>query len=152
MATEETVKAQLSNGTIEVLRIEVLTSGRDYVLTSHRPDGRTAEYQASDMYLALQKLRMELEAEGIRLLCAGARPDVAPSGMSRDMGGGRKAYVHPVGGPPALPDLLDIFDYAASELVGTVQEQRDYMGKWNQVARERWAQVTALRAGKSEGS
>lgn len=74
------------------------------------------------------ELRLKVERQGHRLLCAGCRPEVWPSGMSRDMGGGRKAYVHCRGYP--TEHLVDIFDPAATEAVGTVQQQRDFIADW----------------------
>ena len=57
------------------------------------------------------------------LLCAGARPDIFPSGMSRGMGDGRKAYITRLGQPALRTGLVDIFDDAELDAVRTIEEQ-----------------------------
>jgi hypothetical protein len=86
------------------------------------------EFHGRDLFESLNELRIELEKSGCQLLCAGARVDVFPSGMSRSMGGARKAYVLPFGTPAT--ELLDIFDNAEPALVGTVVQQQEYHSKW----------------------
>lgn len=76
-----------------------------------------------DLFECLSVIRRELDPQGIRVCCAGARLDVYPSGMGRQMGGGRRAYVHRDGGRPTAHDLVDIFDSVDPELVVTVAEQ-----------------------------
>jgi hypothetical protein len=95
------------------------------------------EFLADDVFNALVSLRRELEEIGALLLCAGARPDVFPSGMSRDMGGGIKAYVNRIGMPAGKPDIVDIFDYAGPESVGSVDEQCVFHMKWIESLRQR---------------
>jgi hypothetical protein len=68
-----------------------------------------------DLFEALADLRQSLEEQGIRLFCNGARTDVWPSGMSRSMSGGRKAYVLRLG--THARDLVDIFDGAEPSLI-----------------------------------
>jgi hypothetical protein len=80
----------------------------------------TACFTELDLYKAMQSLREHLEAKGYQLLCAGARPDVMPSAMSRSMGGGRQAYVLRPG--KQATELVDIFDYAEPAVVGTNQQ------------------------------
>ena len=46
------------------------------------------------------------------------------------MGLGIKAYVNRLGFPARLTDLVDIFDYAGSEIVGSVAEQNAFHKKW----------------------
>jgi len=69
-------------------------------------------FAGRDLFEALITLRCALEEAGAQLLCQGARPEVFPTGMSRDMGGGRKAYVTGIGVSPSRPDFVDILDYA----------------------------------------
>jgi hypothetical protein len=76
-----------------------------------------------DLFECLSAIRRELDPHGIKVCCAGARSDVNPSGMGRQMGGGRRAYVHRDGERPTTRDLVDIFDSADVELVATVAEQ-----------------------------
>jgi hypothetical protein len=93
-------------------------------------DGTLRRFEASDIFEALVAVRRSFEERGCRLLCAGARPDVWPSGMGRSMARGRKAYVTRLGSPAKLEALVDIFDPATTELVGTVEEQRAFHEKW----------------------
>jgi hypothetical protein len=87
------------------------------------PDGETVEIEGTDLFQALQLLRGRLEPRGMRVCCQGARPDVLPSGMARQMGGGRRAYRLVPGGPVGLDALVDIFDVADCDDVVTVDEQ-----------------------------
>jgi hypothetical protein len=76
-----------------------------------------------DLFDSLTKLRRALEAEG-RLICIeGARGDVYPSGMSRQMGGGRLAYRHVSGHRPDRSNLVDIFDATCCQDVVGLEDQ-----------------------------
>ena len=88
------------------------------------------EFKGDDLFKALCSLREALEKVGAQALCAGARPDVFPSGMARGMGGGRKAYITQIGFPALRTDLVDIFDYAPPEAVGSVIEQKVFHEEW----------------------
>ncbi|HBJ94215.1 hypothetical protein [Ponticaulis sp.] len=85
-------------------------------------------FEGSDLFDALMILRKELESNGIRLLCAGARRDVSPSGMARSMGGARKVYILELGKPATA--LIDIFAAAPPEQIGTVKEQQSFRQQW----------------------
>jgi hypothetical protein len=93
-------------------------------------NGGIRRIEASDLFEALREMRKELEDAGYLLLCAGSRPDVNPSGMSRGMGGGRKAYVMRCGRPGNFSEMIDIFDYAEPATVGTIQQQEQYLQAW----------------------
>lgn len=101
-----------------------------YEITLDGIEAETRRFVSSDLFEAMIELRKVLESKGARLLCAGARPEVFPSGMARDMGGGRKAYVTRIGEPARSEDLVDIFHYAAPGTVGTVDEQADFHANW----------------------
>ncbi len=88
------------------------------------------EFFGDDLFDALVSLRRELEKMEAQLLCAGARIDVSPSGMSRAMGDGRKVYVTHLGSPARKSDIVDIFDNAELETVGSVEEQDLFHRKW----------------------
>jgi hypothetical protein len=88
------------------------------------------EFAADDLFEAMTALRTELEGLGCLLLCAGARVDAFPSGMSRGMSGGRKAYITRLGLPAGSHDIVDVFDYAEPESIGTVEQQREFHEKW----------------------
>ena len=72
------------------------------------------------------QVRLDLERQGIRLLCNGARVECAPSGMTRSMSLGRKAYIHHLGQQGRSEDLVDIFDEAEPSSIGTVAEQEEF--------------------------
>jgi hypothetical protein len=83
------------------------------------------EYSAEedDLFECLTVIRRELERQGRRPCCRGAQADVYPSGMARQMGGGRTAYQHRTGRRPGRADLVDIFDEAECADVVSVDEQ-----------------------------
>lgn len=85
-------------------------------------------YEGEDLFECMVGLRLALEGIGARILCAGARRDVYPSGMSRQMAGGRIAYKLRIAEPAA--DRVDIFDVVDGDSVGTIEEQREYYKTW----------------------
>jgi hypothetical protein len=93
-------------------------------------DGVQQRFEAADLFDALSAAREYFDARGCALLCAGARRDVWPSRMSRSMGGGRKAYITELGKQARRACLIGIFDHAAPETIGTVEEQRAYHRDW----------------------
>lgn len=86
------------------------------------------EFIGSDLFDALIALREKLEREGCLPLCAGARVDVFPSGMSRSMGGGRTAYVTIPGRPGT--QTIDIFADAEPDAVSTISAQANFHRRW----------------------
>jgi len=99
------------------------------------PELGTRAAEASDVFECLCRIRVPLDHEGVRLCCNGARRDVWPSGMARDMGGGFRAYVLEIGRRASREDLVDIFDPAPIESIATVDEQRRFSEKWLATAR-----------------
>jgi hypothetical protein len=87
-------------------------------------DGSVFQAQEFDIFECLIAIRRQLEPMNWVLCCAGARADVWPSGMSRDMSGGRRAYVHVAGRRPSFEDLVDIFDPADCGDVVSVDAQK----------------------------
>ncbi|MGH8879900.1 MAG: hypothetical protein ACRD0P_21540 [Stackebrandtia sp.] len=104
--------------------------GADYRITVDGP-GRGREATGPDLFAALAGLRRQLEAEGWRIAVQGARLDTYPSGMARDMGGGRRVYVLHMGRAAASGDLVDTLDPVddASPLA-TVDEQERRFQTW----------------------
>ena len=76
-------------------------------------------FTEQDLFECLTQLRLELAKYGYKLLCAGARLDVYPSGMDRDMGCGQSAQVIGSGHTGDLKDVqhIGIFDYAEPDLI-----------------------------------
>jgi hypothetical protein len=92
-------------------------------------------YEGPDLFECLVALRREVERSGDQVVCAGARRDVYPSRMAREMGGGRLAYVLRAGQPAGRKDLVDIFAPAEAGLVGSVDEQRRNFEAWLEMLR-----------------
>lgn len=128
MSRTETLAACGADG--KLLKLSVKISVSPPWTLEYDWSGQHRSLHDTDLFEALREMRKELEDAGYQLLCAGARPDVAPSGMSRDMGGGRKAYVLHLSKPGSRDDMVDIFDAAEPASVGTVQQQREYFEKW----------------------
>jgi hypothetical protein len=101
-----------------------------YRITAVVGDQPPVEAEASDLFAALCQVRRQLEARDVVLCCAGARRDVWPSGMARDMGQGLKAYQLSLPRTAERPPLVGIFDPASSEDVGTVAEQEAFAQAW----------------------
>lgn len=89
----------------------------------------TARYEGHDLFRCLRALRTKLEVLGIKVLCNGARIDACVSGML-GQSGARKVYIATMGKQVSSADLVNIFDEAAPEQVGTVEEQEDFNKKW----------------------
>ena len=84
------------------------------------------EFTNGDLFECLTNLRKELLKYNCIALCNGARLDVYPSGMCRDMGSGLVAYISKYGKSISEEDLVSIFDYAEPELIASVEEQYDF--------------------------
>jgi hypothetical protein len=110
------------------LRAE-LTGGVDdaYRLVIAWPIGSgERHFDASDYYECLRAFRRVIEPDGFRVLCQGARPNVFPSAMARQMGSALKSYVLTLGQPAF--DLVETFDPVEDiASVGTVEEQDEFM-------------------------
>jgi hypothetical protein len=129
MSETMSVKVQLADKTIRDCAVEA-SHAPPWKLICSGIDADRRGFDGDDLFEAMIGLRKELEGLGCLLLCAGARADVFPSGMSRSMAGGRKAYVTRLGMPAGRSDVVDIFDYAGPESVGTVEQQREFHQKW----------------------
>jgi hypothetical protein len=103
-------------------------NGRDYRLELRLDDGRAVIADERDYFECLLTVRRQLQAEGLRVCCQGARRDVWPSGMARDMGSGLGAYV--LTSAPGRPELVAVFDPADLALIGTVEEQEAHFRSW----------------------
>ena len=100
-------------------------------------DALTLEYAGKrlaiadeDYFEALCRIREELESEGLRPLCHGASQNVYPSGMSRQMGGGWRAYKLTLGQVGRVADLVDIFTTNPDVVPVSVAEQREFYSRW----------------------
>jgi hypothetical protein len=87
-------------------------------------DDSTYSAEGIDLFAAFLELRRKLESNGVLVCCAGALPNVWPSGMSISMSGGRLAYRLYPDRRSTTDDLVDIFDPADCRHVVSVGEQR----------------------------
>jgi len=93
-------------------------------------DGSEKIFSDDDLFNTLKLIRAYFESDGSKLLCNGARVDVYPSGMSRSMGKGQKAYVLTQGVQARRDNLVDIFDFAEPSKVDTIEAQESYYRNW----------------------
>ncbi|QHC34185.1 hypothetical protein [Komagataeibacter xylinus] len=129
MIEEITIKVFSGNGCATDIFLGVSTEYPWFLNIIH-PEKWARWYEAPDLFSAFQNMRLDLEKEGIRFLCIGACPDVIASGLSRNMSGGRKVYAIRHGEQADSRNIVDIFDYAPPERIGTVQQQRDFAARW----------------------
>jgi hypothetical protein len=110
------------DGPVPTYRIELIARAGHY----------TCPYTAtgSDMFMALVRLRRQLEPDGLMVAVQGARRDTYPSGMARDMGGGLQVYVMRPGLPARLEDTVKTLDDASPDQLATVDEQRAAFDAW----------------------
>jgi hypothetical protein len=80
-----------------------------------------------------------IEPKGYGVLCYGASLDVYPSSMILDFGPGYKAYKTRMGESTRREDLVYIFEWDASVIPATVEEQEAYHEKWHRSFLERRA-------------
>jgi hypothetical protein len=103
----------------------------DYLLSCRLPDSSEAlTSQAADCFAALQGIRREAERRGWRICCVGARKNVWPSAMSRDMGGGFKAYVLTLGEYGKMDSMVEILDSDEPISYCSVAEQEAFAKQW----------------------
>ena len=90
---------------------------------------QTTKFEGSDLFDCLCALRSKMDALGIKTLCNGARMDAFPSPMLQSSGA-RKVYITEIGKQALRENLVNIFEEATVEKVGTVEEQFEYHNKW----------------------
>jgi hypothetical protein len=116
-------------GPQEVWTVELSVPKLYRISVRNFPSGPTT-FEGTDFFEALCVLRTAVQSTGGTVLCAGARKDVFPSFMSRDMGGGVSAYLTRLGERGSRSDLVDIFDDAPADLVASVEDQLAFHQQW----------------------
>jgi hypothetical protein len=129
LGREVVVRLKTPAGDVRDIRGSVSTDDRGYALDLEIPNLGPRRTVGPDQFECLLSIRAELEPLGFRFLVNGARRNVWPSGMLRDMGGGEQAYVL-VLGQPGRPDLVDIFEPADESQIALIREQRDFHHTW----------------------
>jgi hypothetical protein len=106
-----------------------------YRVQAHKLGSRVVIYSRNE---CLRAFRRVIEPDGFRVLCQGARPNVCPSMMARQMDGAWKSYVHTLGQPGSMNDLVGTFDPVEDiASVGTVQEQDEFMRRHREEFKKR---------------
>ncbi|MFL1467489.1 hypothetical protein [Marinobacter sp. HN1S83] len=93
-------------------------------------EGVVVRSDGDDLFDALINLRNKLEKKGALIMCHGARRDVYPSAMSRNMGGGVMAYQLTVGEPARRTDMVNIFDRCDDSRIASPEEQESFYKSW----------------------
>jgi hypothetical protein len=117
------------NGSTEPASIDIAGEDDLDLVFRHTTLGQF-DASESDAFEAMIKLRLWLEPHGYQLLCNGARLDVYPSQMARQMGGGFRAYKMTMGKPAEMNDRVKILDPAPAGAIATVSEQRAFYKEW----------------------
>lgn len=102
----------------------------DWVKLSLKFGEREIARSAEDFFSAMCAIRQIIEMEGMLLCCYGASKNVYPSGMSRNMGLGDKAYKLNKGQPAKMSDVVSIFETGPDIIPATVKEQEQYFHEW----------------------
>jgi hypothetical protein len=118
--------------TAKLLIWEEDPSDAKLVKLSLRFDGREITSSDEDYFSAMCSIRRVLEKEGGLLRCYGASLNVYPSPMSRDMGGGVKAYKLRMGAHAKIADLVSIFETGPDVSSASVDEQERFYIEWLQ--------------------
>jgi hypothetical protein len=92
--------------------------------------GKEITASEDDFFEALCAIRRQLESEGLQPHCYGASRNVFPSTMSRETGGGLKAYKLTLGNAAKMNDIVFIFDSGPDVEPVTVTEQEVYYNQW----------------------
>jgi hypothetical protein len=125
------LKIQDDKGLIIDAQVEYFSPGwLNWTLEFTSPITEKLSFTEGDVFECLTQLRLELAKYGCKPLCAGARLDVYPSGMARDMGSGLSAQVMSKEPTSKWEDVqhVHIFDYTESDLIASVEEQFNYYG------------------------
>jgi hypothetical protein len=129
MLQQKTIKIALATGEVRGYSFAISRTEPYFLEIDGYGPGRLRA-EAEDLFECLVKLRTELEKEGAKILCNGARVDAFPSGMAREMSGGKKVYLLKKGEPANPKDLVNTFDEAPIEQIASVADQRDSYLAW----------------------
>ena len=114
----------------EFLLWEESPGDADRVRLAVKFGGGEAVYEADDFFSALCSIRTELGVAGLMPRCYGSSRNVYPSGMSRGMGAGDKAYRLYPGQRGRTADMVDIFGDGPDVEPVSVPVQEDHYRAW----------------------
>ncbi|MGJ0626391.1 hypothetical protein [Xenorhabdus bovienii] len=125
----------IMNGKEENAKLSLIsTEKRECFLRISIADIYQGEFSGLDFFACFAKLREELK--DIIFLCKGAKINVYPSSMSRDMALGMAAYEHTLGKEATREDLVGTFDFEANDVAVSPNEQREYFYQWVESVRK----------------
>ncbi|MCR1000756.1 hypothetical protein [Serratia rubidaea] len=130
MKNQENIKKNVSiinNGKIQVAEVN-LEITHPCILTIKTPDGEAFKSQGDDFFDCFVKIRKNTPQ--IIYQCKGAKRSVFPSGMTRSMSFGLKAYDAIQGLQTKKENEVDIFDYENHDIVSDPEEQVTYWKNW----------------------
>ena len=117
--------------TIEGIKYEVEVDyliGDKCELTVKLPHGKCLYSVGDDLFICLEMLRRRYP--GVIFLCKGARKNVYPSRMSRQMAHGLVAYEYTMGKPAKNDNIVNIFEFDDKEISSTPDEQENNYQRW----------------------
>jgi hypothetical protein len=128
-STDEYPVAIVRDGVQSTLLLHVVEGTYPEVALTLTGRDRAWTATGTSVFAALLDLREQLEMQGIRLCCNGARRNAWSSGMQQDMARGRVVYLLQMNrsGRPAEVRTLDP---APCDQVVTVQEQKAWYAGW----------------------
>ncbi|GAA2523150.1 hypothetical protein GCM10010201_21800 [Pilimelia columellifera subsp. columellifera] len=124
MSSDHYELAACGNGSSGVPVELIILSDNPAVLRVKIGSNKARDFTGVDLFDCLLSVRAELESKNLLLCCQGARSNVTPSGMTRQMSNGRLAYLLPPEGPISDEDLVDIFAPADCAEVVSVADQK----------------------------
>ncbi|MDE9566365.1 hypothetical protein KKI93_20585 [Xenorhabdus bovienii] len=125
----------IMNGKEENAKLSLIsTEKRECFLRISIADIYQGEFPSTDFFACFAKLREELK--DVIFLCKGAKINVYPSGMARDMALGMAAYEFSLGKEVGREDLVGTFDFEANDVAVSPNEQREYFYKWSESVRK----------------
>ncbi|MDC9817941.1 hypothetical protein R0L47_07320 [Pectobacterium polonicum] len=80
--------------------------------------------ESDDFFSCFCALRRKFR--NVTFLCKGAKRNVYPSRMARQMAYGIKGYEFEIGRPAVRGDLVSIFDYEEADLVSPEEQERHF--------------------------
>ena len=132
MMQKAKVDCLASDGTTSTLTLEIELDSSARIRAIGQDGSALYSTSGADLFDCIVQLRESyLEPQSMRLKCQASRRNVLPSGMSRSMSSGRKAYAVQLGKPARRTDMVDILDPIENEAdLATVAEQREFAELW----------------------
>lgn len=125
----------IMNGKKETAHLSLLsTDKRECFLQISISDIYQNEFSGTDFFDCFAKLRDELK--DVIFLCKGAKINVYPSGMARDMALGMAAYEFNLGEEVTRENLVGTFDFEDNDVAITPHEQKAFFNQWSESIRK----------------